>query len=155
MFEKGIIKSLLKSLLDNTAETENETAEKPETFSEPEVSDKPSFLLDTPLTHGELQERIASVIEDKFTDYTVEKDVPATAFVPMPHEKARPISLLIKKNGRPVLAIAVATFNNYRSYPTKTTREAIESQKITYIRFFCEYTNTPDYIANRLASYLG
>ena len=109
---------------------------------------------DTIMPAVELQQRIRSVIESDFPDCQVQCNVHAAFFDASVHEKSKPISLLISKNGINILAIAVVGFNTYRSYPVVGTKLAVEALGITYIRFFCEYENRLEYISNRLAEYL-
>lgn len=106
------------------------------------------------LSTTELQKKIVATIQN-IPGCTVECDVPATRFCPTAHVKAKPISVLASKEGKPVLAIAIVKMNTYKSMPVVGTKRHVEDLGISYIRFFEESENKEDYIADRLKKCLA
>ncbi len=139
------------------APVQNESKPAPVVVQTPKPAEpkKEEFIMpDEPMSPEELRERIKAVIESDYPECQIQCNVPASYFDASAHEKAKPITLLIGKDGKNILAIAVVRFNTYRSYPVTGTKDAVEALGITYIRFFCEYENKINYISNRLAQYL-
>lgn len=102
-----------------------------------------------------LKNRIASVIRSQYFGCEVQVDVPAASFSPNAHPKAKPISVLVSKNGQRVLAIAVVALNTYKSMPVKGTSQLVEGCRIPYLQFFVERENKEEYIADRVRKYLA
>lgn len=104
--------------------------------------------------YNTLQRKLVEVLEKSFSGYSVECDVPAGRFDTSAHEKAKPISILVSKDEKPVLAIAIVANNTYRSMPVVGTKNIIDNANIPYIRFFQELGFDEEYATGRFSEYL-
>lgn len=148
---------LFDKILNIITSLDNNTAQSAEPVRPAESANTVQTSFDAPkqgISEDALLERLQSVIEKDFPDCSVQANVPASTFDPTIHPMAKPLSLLVTKEGKSVLAIAVVRANTYRSLPQVSTRKAVEALGIKYIRFFCEYDNLVEYISDRLAEYL-
>ena len=98
----------------------------------------------------------ASIInENNLPGYTVERNVHPRVFDFQAHPKCYPITLLIRKDGRPVLAVMVMRMDQMKAMISRGTYSILEDNGITYIRFFREMLNEESYVLNRVKEYLG
>ena len=93
--------------------------------------------------------------EDTLPGYTVERNVHPRVFDFQAHPKCYPITFLIKKDGRPVLAVMVMRMDQMKAMISRGTYSILEDNGITYIRFFREMLNEESYVLNRVKEYLG
>ncbi|MCQ2427693.1 MAG: hypothetical protein MJ137_04745 [Clostridia bacterium] len=101
-------------------------------------------------THGEWTDYFGSVLADDFSDYSVEREVPASALDAGAHPKCKPVSFLMKKNGSPVLAIMLVTTKSYRWFSTQQTESVCRELGIPTLRFYEQCENNRDYVADRI-----
>ena len=100
---------------------------------------------------GVSKKNAADYIEDlvlrNFPGVTVKRDAD---FGDGSDKKFVPVSLLLEKDSRPVLAVIVCGKNQYRLYGVINTMNACEQQGIPAIRFFREFENKPEYVCGRI-----
>lgn len=156
---KKTVKEAVKEAVKETAEeivqeTEKDTAQESAPTVQP-VADRAEVVASTQTEQGALVKKLAQCIEANFSGYTVETGVLAKRLSASAHDKAKPVSVLVSKDGAPVLAIAVVRMNTYKSMPVVGTKQIVENLGITYVRFFEERPNEESYVVERLKSYLA
>lgn len=108
----------------------------------------------TPQLAADTQKQFDEWFRYCFSDYVIEKDVPASRLDASAHPACTPIQFLFIRDSRPVLAVVLVTQKNYRGKNVKGTQELCEKAGIRYIRFFMEYPNERDYVIDRVKSFL-
>lgn len=95
---------------------------------------------------GREREYFDTLIKERFAEYTVEKNVAWPGL-------KMPVSYLLYKNDRPVLAIFV-----FNSHDAKARYQAQKAERILPIgstHFYEEYRNDSDYVVSRIREALG
>ena len=98
---------------------------------------------------------IEDLVTKNFPLVTVKKSVDITGGSADPDKKFVPVSLLLEKDSKPVLALIICSKNQYRLYGVINTMNACEEQGIPAIRFFKEFENKPEYVVGRIKTVAG
>jgi hypothetical protein len=90
------------------------------------------------------------ITESNFPGYTIERNVHVSVFNSLAHPCCYPISYLIKRNGKPVLAVFLMNRNQYRSMIARGSYAVLEEAKIPRINFYRDFENEENYVLNRI-----
>ncbi len=105
------------------------------------------------LRNAMVEEKLDAVLAKEFPQYTVEREVSATAFGGL--DTYMPYSYVIYDEARnPKLIIMIVSHNTCVSAAYKRSRELSEANGFTLINFVAAFENRMDYIVNRLHQYL-
>lgn len=105
------------------------------------------------LRNAMVEEKLDAVLAKEFPQYTVEREVSATAFGGL--DTYMPYSYVIYDEVRnPKLIIMIVSHNTCVSAAYKRSRELSEANGFTLINFVAAFENRMDYIVNRLHQYL-
>lgn len=105
------------------------------------------------LRHAMVDEKLDAVLAKEFPQYTVEREVSATAFGAL--DTYMPYSYVIYDEAHnPKLIIMIVSHNTCVSAAYKRSRELSEANGFTLINFVAAFENRMDYIVNRLHQYL-
>jgi len=105
-------------------------------------------------TYEELHEMIAGYFKHSMLrEYEIEENVSPERFGA--HPAAMKINFLFKKNGTPVLAVAILKSNRRQHGAVTSTIEAVSHCGIEYVDFFYGMPNEEHYVMGEVISALG
>ncbi len=141
------LKSLLKSLLGSETKQPDAPRPAPQIKAEPQ----PAAPVRDCTGPGQLEAILARAL-DQIPGVTYRQEVPAAHIDPSAHPAAKPVTFLVYREDRPVLALMAVRDNTYRSMPVVGTQRLLEGQGIPFLRFFRELENADDYVLERIRS---
>ena len=100
---------------------------------------------------GSVEEEVyfMKIITSNFKSLTVKRNVKVST-----KEQSVPISYMLYKNKKPVLAIILCSSRIYDLPKIKNAMEACKKQGIPVQRYFTEFENDKEYVINRIKSAL-
>lgn len=95
------------------------------------------------------------LIQKNLPEYTVTQSASIESVLGSAPEKNTDISLLLTKEGTPVLAIFLVPKNHYKPRKLIESMNALENAGIPAIRFINEFENKPAYVIGRIKTVIG
>ncbi len=151
-----------KEAASSVTETVQETAEE---FPEPvipqlKVKRKEVFSLFEEAVGSEIEDRgsaayFEDLIRKNLPEITVEKNVPVETLGQETPVKRADIDLMLKKDGKPMLAIFLVPKNLYRLTKYINSMNICEDAGIPAIRFMKEFSNEPAYVTGRIKALIA
>lgn len=134
---------------ENIIESKDETNENDRGCTE--ISQESKLIRD----HNRDEEYFANIInETALPGYIIERNVHPVVFDEAAHPKCKPITFLIKKDDKPVLAVMIMKSNQMTAMISRGTYWILEDKGIKYIRFFKEMLNEETYVLDRVKKHL-
>lgn len=136
---------------DTYSSAQNNFSQNGNSFSQSNSSAVASGYEDGFCDQAECRRRLLQCLAQNFSSYSVQENVPSMMFG---ERGGLPYSIVVSQGSTPKLVIMIIGKTTCYLRKYRFSREAAESKGVTVINFIGHYPNRPDYILNRLRSYL-
>jgi len=157
----SIFKKLVKDLLSDAtnSETTNANMQTSQAYA-PAAASSDQYAPDadghyeifgkSTKSHDEWVSYFRSILSACFADCSVECEVPASMLKPGADSRCKPVSFLLKRNGRNALAIMLVTTKSYRWYSNLQTEKICSELGVPVLRFYEQCENKSEYVVDRI-----